>query len=155
MINFTKPHGHRYVALWGEVGRNSAQSAAGDISELRKKLADYDNDCIFNMDETSLFFKLLPCREYLAPSESRNTVRRIKAMKATDRVMASDCTNADGSAKVPVPIIGKPKNLRCFRLGTRSISNKTHGQIPLLFENGSFKYSYRLCGPLYRKSVFL
>ncbi len=49
-------------------------------------------------------------------------------MSSKDRITAYVCTNADGSKKVPLAIIGKSKNPRCFRLGLPPVhyfSNKT------------------------------
>ena len=37
-------------------------------------------------------------------------------MKAKDRITAYAGTNADGTCKLPMAIIGKPMNPRCFRL---------------------------------------
>ncbi len=49
-------------------------------------------------------------------------------MSANDRISAYVCTNADGSEKLPLAIIGTAKIPRCFRLGRPPVpyfSNKT------------------------------
>lgn len=49
-------------------------------------------------------------------------------MNTKDRITAYCCTNADGSQKVSLSVIGKSKNPRCFRLGRPPIkyfANKT------------------------------
>lgn len=116
-LAFTRRHALRSQSLHGEAGSASAASVANDISELRTKLSEYPMVRIYNMDETGLFFKLLPSRTYVMESEGRRSVRGIKAMKAKDRVTAFICNNADGSKKLELSIIGKAKNPRCFRVG--------------------------------------
>lgn len=67
---------------------------------------------------------LLPRRTH----ENRKTLRGVKAIKAKDRITANLFSNADGSDKVPVPIIGTAKNPKAFRIGKCPIpyfNNKT------------------------------
>ncbi len=57
-------------------------------------------------------------------------------MSAKDRTTAYVCSNADGSEKLPLAIIGTAKNPRCFRLGSPPVpyfSNKTAGSTSLTF----------------------
>lgn len=46
----------RSVPLSGEADSANMQMVAADMAKLRQKLADYDANCIFNVDETGLFF---------------------------------------------------------------------------------------------------
>lgn len=48
------------ISLHGEAASASVQEAAHGISELRLKFTSFDKDCISNVDETGLLFKLLP-----------------------------------------------------------------------------------------------
>jgi hypothetical protein len=73
----------------------------------------YNIDHDYNMDETGLFFKVLPNHSYVKKSELE-TARGTKLMKAKDRVIFYITTNADGMDKVPLSIIGKPKEPHCF-----------------------------------------
>lgn len=43
-------------------------------------------------------------------------------MRAKNRVSIYVCTNATGTQRVPVAMIGKPKNPRCFRKGRPRIA---------------------------------
>ena len=70
----------------------------------------YPSARIFNVDETGMFWRLMPRRSYLSTSEDLKTVRGTKGMHLKDRVSAFMCANADGSAKVDMAIIGKAKN---------------------------------------------
>jgi hypothetical protein len=65
------------------------------------------------MDETGLFFKVLPNCSYMKKSELE-TARGTKLMKAKGCVTLYITTNADGTDKVPLSMIGKPKEPRCF-----------------------------------------
>lgn len=68
------------------------------------------------MDKTGFFFRLVPRTSYVLEAESKRALRGIKAMRAKDRVTAYICTNADGSDKVDLTIIGKAKNPSCLRV---------------------------------------
>ena len=87
------------------------------IARLRGQLQDYDANCIFNMDETGLFFKLFPKRTYVLPGENRKNLRGSKDMKAKSRVSVYVCSDATGLHKVPLAIICTAQNPRCFRKG--------------------------------------
>ncbi len=60
---------------------------------------------------------MLPRRTYILNVENNNYLRRTKKMKAKDRVTAYICTNADGSEKISISIIGVSKNPRAFEGG--------------------------------------
>jgi len=116
-LAFTKLHALRSAALHGEAADVDARKVAAGIAEVKQRLQDFTADCIYNVDETGLFYKLLPRRPYTTATEARRTVRGTKGMSAKDRVTAYVCTNAGGSHKVPMALIGKALNPRCFRLG--------------------------------------
>lgn len=139
ITNFVRRHGIRSVSLHGEGGSVNAMGVSEGMRKLREKLIDYDVDCIFNMDETGLFFKLLPSRSYITSAENIKSVRGTKAMRAKDRITAFVCTNGIGT-KLPLAIIGKPKNPRYVRIAKPPIpylSQKMFGPIVLRFEDGS------------------
>ncbi|CDF41108.1 unnamed protein product [Chondrus crispus] len=59
---FVKRHALRSVALHGEGGQVQVQEVAKDINILRSRLRNFEPENIYNVDETGLFFKLLPRR---------------------------------------------------------------------------------------------
>lgn len=114
--NFISRHGMSSTVLHGEAGSVDAEAISNDMEAIRAACLNYDIGNIFNVDETGIFFRLLPHRTYLSTSENRKTARGTKSMKAKDRVSAYMCTNATGTGKVPMAIIGKSKSPRCFRV---------------------------------------
>lgn len=113
--NFTSRNRMTSVVLHVEAGSVDDGAIAEGLAEIRKACQEYELENIFNVDETGIFYKLLPKRTYLSNAEKRQSARGTKGMKAKDRVSAYMCTNATGSGKLPMSIIGKSKNPRCFR----------------------------------------
>lgn len=83
-----------------------------NVEKWKSKLSDLIKDKqakdIYNIDETGLFWKLLPTKTFAFQSESRDGIRRIK-----DRITVVLITNADGSDRLAIAI-GKSKKQRCF-----------------------------------------
>lgn len=65
---------------------------------------------VFNADETGLFFKLLPDKTLSFKGEACHGGKLSK-----DRITVLVGGNADGSEKLPLLVIGKSKNPRCFK----------------------------------------
>ena len=68
-------------------------------------------DQIFNCDETGLYYRLLP-QATLAMSFEKSADGR---KKSKDRITINACSNASGSIKLPLQLIGKARRPRCFR----------------------------------------
>jgi hypothetical protein len=85
------------------------------------------------MDETGLFWKRTPDRSLA--TESRSGTKKSK-----DRITLALTANGDGSEKLIPWIIGKSKNLRCFKhinkrlLGIEYRNNKTKWMTGLICE---------------------
>lgn len=58
--------------------------------------------------------------------ENKRPLRGTKEMGAKDRVIAFVRTNATGSLTLPMGIIGKSANPRCFRTGQPSVPYFNH-----------------------------
>ena len=71
----------------------------------------YNLDPIFNCDETGLYYKSLP-QKFLAARIEKSADGR-KTQK--ERVTINACSNAAGKIKLPLLLIGKAKNPRCFK----------------------------------------
>ena len=68
------------------------------MNQFREELQDYPPEFVINMDESALFYKATPSVTYLAPSETRQSVRGTKALKAKDRLTVVFCCNATGES---------------------------------------------------------
>ena len=75
--------------------------------ELRVIVAPYLLKDVYNMDETGLFWKAT-----LDTTLATETLLGTKKQKA--RVSLVNCSNADGSDKLPLWVIGALAKLRCF-----------------------------------------
>ena len=74
-----------------------------------KLIEQYQPNCIYNADETGLFYKMLP--EYTLDTKGEQT-HGIK--KSKERLTVLFCCNSDGSDKICPLVIGKSKKPRCF-----------------------------------------
>lgn len=92
---------------------NQAVIADYRTEKLQLLVKDYSPDDIFNYGDASPSYKLiLDCTPTLtgdACSDGRN--RKIK-------ITVVVCRNISGTEKLPLLVIGKSKNLRCFK-GTK------------------------------------
>ena len=75
-----------------------------EIAILREKIKKYDPNNVYNMDETGLFFKVLPNRSYVKEKDCKNA-RGTKLMKAKDCLTIFFTTNAIGTYMVPQSMI--------------------------------------------------
>ena len=123
---FSKRHGIRQLTLQGE--KLSADQPAADsfISTFQEFIEEnhYTLNQVFNCDETGLYFKLMP-QKSLASSFEKSADGR-KTQK--ERVTINACANASGSIKLPLLLIGKSKNPRCFK-------NISRDQLPVKYTN--------------------
>lgn len=114
--NYIIRHKLKSVRLHGEGDGVDEEAAAEGMKAVRTACLDYLLGNIFNVDETGVQDRVYLRDTYIQlGKENSKTVRGTKGMTAKDRVSAYMCTNATGEAKVPMAIIGKSKNPRCFR----------------------------------------
>jgi len=98
--------------LHGEAGSIDKAAIAEWIAEIQQEISKYDPEDIYNMDETSLNYCLLPRQSYVHKSASG--ARGTKNMKSKDRVTLYVATNSTGTHKVPLAMIGNSKKPRCL-----------------------------------------
>jgi hypothetical protein len=82
--------------------------AITQMEKVRGLAAEYGPYNTFNMDETSLFWKVTPDRTLATKAGSGGK-------KAKDRITLALTVNGDGSEKLETWVIGKSKNPRCFK----------------------------------------
>ena len=110
---FCKRYGIHQLAVQGEQLSSDPAGAEEFITEFRSfvKEKGFTMDQLFNCDETGLNYRLLPSVT-MAPSFEKHASGR---KKAKERVTLNLCSNASGTIKLPVHLIGKSKRPRCFK----------------------------------------
>jgi hypothetical protein len=115
LSRFRTRRGLQKMLLHGEgveVDKNDPELLS-TLEELYSIIAQYDPENVYNMDETGLFFCLLPRYSILMPNEDISSTRGKK--KAKDRVFLIVCVNTSGTHKIPCAMIGKPKEPVCIK----------------------------------------
>jgi hypothetical protein len=95
-----------------EVNKNDPKLLVA-LEELYRIITQYDLENVYNMDETSLFFRLLLRYNLLMPNKDISTTGGKK--KAKDRVSFIICANTFGTHKILYALIGKLKELACIK----------------------------------------
>ena len=106
---------HRY-RRFGEAASVDRVTVETELSDTRVDIKEYELRDIYNMDESALFWKMMPDAT-LADQQLPGG----KIEKA--RVTINLCCNADGSKKLPPWFIGKAKTPRCFGRASVKIQN--------------------------------
>lgn len=115
---------------------NPAEAAQDRFAELQHIVAQYPPEHVYTMTSTSLFYRILPHRVYVAQQEATadtaadadgageakaHSVRACKGLKSKDRLTLYVCTNETGGDKLPVTCIGKYENPACFQVTAQRI----------------------------------
>ena len=82
------------------------------MEALREKVAQYPPENVYNMDETGLFYRMIPKYTVLCAHEAKDA-RGTKPKK--DRVTLIVCTNSTGTHKIPLLMVGKAKQPAAFK----------------------------------------
>ncbi|CAF1058709.1 unnamed protein product [Brachionus calyciflorus] len=86
---------------------NYKQVVSCELIKLTEIVAKYSPSDVYNFDETALFYRLQPNRTLASQA-----VNGIKSSK--ERLSVGVCSNADGSDKCRLVVIGKFVKPRCF-----------------------------------------
>lgn len=94
-------------------------------------LSEYNPKDIFNADETGLFSRLIPDKTLDFNGADGHGGNCIK-----DKLTVLVCANMTGTEKIPLVVIGKAKNPRCFKnVKTQYDANKKAWITSELFSN--------------------
>lgn len=132
---FLKSKNINYKTICGESASANVDAANKFIKNFEKLTGGYKTEDIFNVDETALFYKLLPNKTYDA---SNTNVYGLKADKSRITVLFG--VSAAGEKLTPL-IIGRYKKPRCFKgvdvkkLPVFYESNKTSWMTAEIFTN--------------------
>ncbi len=130
---FKSRYGIKSYRRFGESGSVSMENIENELPRIRSKLDQFQLRDIYNMDETGLFYRL-------EADHSLATKQLEGRKKDKERITLALCCNGDGSDKVPLWIIGKFANPRCFKnvnmnnLNCIYRSNKKAWMTGLLFQ---------------------
>ncbi|XP_029656796.1 jerky protein homolog-like [Octopus sinensis] len=102
------------LKLHGEMRTDKVVDINSFREEFKEISKSYKPDLIYNLDETALYYKLIPSK-----SVCRNRFQGYKNFK--DRVSIMLCSNMTGSHKLKPVMIGKPKMPRCFKILTMDV----------------------------------
>ena len=115
-------NGKTAVRLHGEGAELSPEEADQALASFLKEFHLFLEEknikacCLYNADQTGLFFQKLPNTLYV-DMESKKKFRGCKQMKDKTRVTLMICTAANGD-KIPIAFVGISENPHCFREGT-------------------------------------
>ena len=106
--SYKQRYGYRIYRFYGEAGSCSPENVAAARAQMYQILKDYQPECIYNMDETGLFFRM--------PPDKGLATKQLSGMKADKtRFTMGFTANADGSDKRRPFFIAKARNPRCFK----------------------------------------
>jgi hypothetical protein len=88
----------------GEVDKDNPE-LLDKLTTLYNVIDNYDPDNVYNMDDTGLFYRVLPRCTLLVPHEDVTSTRGLK--KTKDRCTIIVCANATGNHKITCAFIGK------------------------------------------------
>ena len=88
----------------------SQATSDGWKEKLKVYLKGYNANDIFNLDEMGLFYSLLPSKTHAIKGNKLNTGKGSKI-----RVTLLVGSNMSGSEKLPLLLIGRAENPRCFK----------------------------------------
>ena len=118
--NTLKAHNMDRVKLHGEADDLNDEEVATLMIPFRQQLEDLiekkdiEPHCLYNADQTGMFYQKLPNSIYVQKKNKKN-FKGTKQMTDKTRVTLMICTAADGF-KVPIALIGKSKKPTCFEL---------------------------------------
>lgn len=96
-----------YCQICGEVESINEEDATSWKEIVLKNFSPHD---VFNADEFGLFFKLTPKKSLVYKLDKCHDEKLNK-----ERLTVLVCTNADGSEKIKLLVVGKSKTLQCFK----------------------------------------
>lgn len=108
LSKFKQRNGYKIRKLYGEMKTNEPVDIQECLDIILKKFDVYSEDNIYNLDETGLFYKLIPSKTFCKTAKPG-----YKNFK--DRVSIMLCTNYSGSDKLKAVLIGKSVKPRCFK----------------------------------------
>ncbi|XP_023306140.2 jerky protein homolog-like [Lucilia cuprina] len=113
LSRFKKRYGVRLLKESGEKLSSREDLVDPFMRKLQRVIREegLSHDSIFNVDETGLFWKMLPNKTFVHAGTSTAPGRKL----SKERITAFLCANASGKKKMTPLLIGKAKKPRSFR----------------------------------------
>ena len=110
---FKERHGIRNLSIQGEVLSSNPSAVAPFLEQLGDIIAETEltREQVYNCDETGLYWKVLPHRTLVGPEETSAPGHK----KSKERLTLLATSNATGTHKLPLVLIGKAAKPRCFK----------------------------------------
>ncbi|CAG4987678.1 unnamed protein product [Parnassius apollo] len=110
---FKKRFGIRLLTVSGEKLSSDESAVQPFIQHFKNKVEELGllPDQIYNADESGLFWRLLPNKTFVSSIEASAPGRKV----SKDRITFMPCSNATGTHKLDLLVIGKAKNPRAFK----------------------------------------
>jgi hypothetical protein len=113
LTRWKKRHGVHFLGVCGEK-LSADQPAANDFSEKLKRIIEREKltpEQVYNIDETGLNYKLLPNKTFATPQEKSASGFKVNK----ERITVALCSNATGTHKMPLFVIGMSAKPRVFK----------------------------------------
>ncbi|XP_054256871.1 jerky protein homolog-like [Macrosteles quadrilineatus] len=113
LSRWKKRHGVHFLGVCGEKLSADPAGAAEFTKKFEQIIAENNlsPEQVYNIDETGLYYKLLPRKTFAAATEM--SAPGFKVSK--DRITVALCSNASGTHKLPLFVIGKSAKPRAFK----------------------------------------
>lgn len=110
---FKRRFGIRLLTQTGEKLSSDEASVQPFIDKFKQTIEEMDlcPDQVYNADESGLFWRLLPKKTFVHRDEASAPGRKL----AKDRLTFMPCSNASGTHKLQMLVVGKSKNPRPFK----------------------------------------
>lgn len=135
--NFKKRYGLRHLKICGEKLSSKPETVEPFLIKFRDKIKELNlsPEQIYNADESGLFFWQIPNKTLVTTKAASAPGRKI----SKERITFHACTNASGTHKVKLFVIGKSTNPRALKNFTKMPvvykANKNAWMTLLLFED--------------------
>lgn len=107
---FKRRHDLSFKKVTGESKSVNLDVCNRWTEDLPTLLEGYDPENIYNADETGLFFKCLPDKTFTFREDDCHGGKQSR-----ERLTLLHCANMTGTDKLPLLVIGKAKQPRCFK----------------------------------------
>ncbi|XP_065874733.1 CENP-B homolog protein 2-like [Euphorbia lathyris] len=105
---FKQRHAIRSFRRFGESGSVDMEKIEAFLPKIKEELDKWPLKDIYNMDETGLFYRM--------QADNSLATKQLEGRKQNkERITIAICCNTDGSDKLPLWVIGKFLNPRCFK----------------------------------------